>query len=463
MTQTVSGDLALLRSAVAGAVTGPDDPGYDEARTVWNADVDRRPAAIVRVTGDADVSAAVRFAVESGLELAVRGGAHGASGPAVCDGGLTIDLRDLEAVAVDPVAHTARVGGGATLAQLDAATAVFGLATVAGTVGHTGVGGYTLGGGMGWLTPRFGLAVDNLLAVRIVTADGRVRRASAEQNADLFWAVRGGGGNFGVVTEFTFRLHELDPLVQVAAFFWPQSRAAEALRLADHVMSDVAPDGNALVAMVHAPPAPFVPPELQGTPVVGIVLAGFDRARLHTDMVDRIRAALPPAFELVTPMPYVALQQMFDEGAAFGHAAYERSTFLPRLSDGAIDALVEHTATADPLAQVVLMRLDRAYCEVAEEDTAFGGARTPRVMAFLVGVAADSAGPAPVRARIRALSAALEPHSLGRGTYVNALAGAEHDRVRASYGPKYARLARIKGEWDPQNVFHRNANISPAG
>ncbi|MHA6796633.1 FAD-binding oxidoreductase [Pseudonocardia bannensis] len=463
MTRTVSGELGSLRLRTAGRVIGPDEVDYDDARRVWNGEIDRRPAVIVRCADAADVSTAIGFARDNGLEITVRGGAHNAAGTAVADGALMIDLSRLDTVQVDPPARRARVGGGAALAQLDAAAQEHGLATPAGTVSHTGVGGLTLGGGMGWLTRKFGLALDNVTAVEIVTADGAIRRAAADENPDLFWAVRGGGGNFGVVTEFEFRLHEVDPMVEMALCFWSLDRATEALRVARDVSADLPRDLNLVVAGINAPAAPFVPEPLRGTPGVAMVLVGFGAAEQHAAVAERIRTAQPPAFEVCTPMPYVALQQMFDEGNAWGLGCYEKSTYLSGFSDDVIAVIAEHLPRkTSPLTQLIFLPLDGAYTEVAESDTAFGGGRTPRLTAFILGLVSDLDTLPAERAWVRSFWEALQPYAMGAGTYVNAVEPAEGDRVRASYGPKYERLAAVKAVYDPDNVFHGNANIRPA-
>jgi len=260
MTQSIA-NIDELRAAMDGEVTVPSDPGYDEARRVWNADIDRRPAVIARCASSADVVTAVGLARDSGLDVAIRSGAHSTSGLSTTDGGVVIDLSALKDVAVDPQARRVRVGGGALLGDVDAATLAHGLATPFGLISHTGVGGLTLGGGMGWLTRKFGLSVDNLVSAEVVTADGRVLRASPDSHPDLFWALRGGGGNFGVVTEFEFRLHELNPMVDLGLFFWSLDQGAEALRLMREVVATLGPDLNVVVGALNAPPAPFVPPE----------------------------------------------------------------------------------------------------------------------------------------------------------------------------------------------------------
>ena len=462
MTQSIA-NIDELRAAMDGEVTVPSDPGYDEARRVWNADIDRRPAVIARCASSADVVTAVGLARDSGLDVAIRSGAHSTSGLSTTDGGVVIDLSALKDVAVDPQARRVRVGGGALLGDVDAATLAHGLATPFGLISHTGVGGLTLGGGMGWLTRKFGLSVDNLVSAEVVTADGRVLRASPDSHPDLFWALRGGGGNFGVVTEFEFRLHVLNPMVDLGLFFWSLDQGAEALRLMREVVATLGPDLNVVVGALNAPPAPFVPPEHHLAPGYVLLLTGFDGTPAHAEAVARIRETLPPLFDMVTPMPYVALQQMLDEGNAWGFHAYVTATYVEGLSDEVIDVLTEHAARkSSPMSAVLMYRLDGAFSKMAEGDTAFGGGRSPRFCVFLIGFAPDPDLLAADRKGVRDLRDALRPLAVDDG-YINDLVEFEDDRVRAAYGSdKYNRLARVKAEYDPGNLFHLNANIKPA-
>ncbi len=289
MTHTMHGSIGTLRAAMNGPVIGPADPGYDEARRVWNAGIDRYPAVIARCASPADVAAAVTFAAANGLEITVRGGAHSMSGAAVTDRGLMIDLSQLNRVSVDPQAKRARASGGALLADLDAATQAYGLAVPAGVVSHTGVGGLTLGGGMGWLTRQAGLSIDNLVSAQVVTANGQIRRASADENPDLFWAIRGGGGNFGVVTEFEFRLHEVGPVVQAGLLFWDLEQGRDVLGVAREIIAALPRDLNIIVAGLNAPAAPFVPMQHHHQPGYVLVVAGFGSAAGHAQVMTRIR------------------------------------------------------------------------------------------------------------------------------------------------------------------------------
>jgi hypothetical protein len=464
MTQTMRMSIGTLQAVMSGQVIGPANRDYDEARRVWNADIDRRPAMIARCASPADVAAAVTFAAKHDLEITVRGGAHSMSGASVADHGLMIDLSQLNQVTVDPQAKRARAGGGALLADLDTAAQAHGLAVPAGVVSHTGIGGLTLGGGMGWLTRQAGLTIDNLLSAQVVTADGQILRAATDENPDLFWAIRGGGGNFGVVTEFEFRLHEVGPIVQLGLLFWGLEQGPSVLRLAREIIATLPRELNIIVAGLNAPPAPFVPEEHRFQPGYALVVAGFGSAAEHDKVMTRIRQALPPLWEFITPMPYVALQQILDEANAWGFHTYDKGTYLEDLSEDAIKVVAGHLPRKNsPLSVLLFYRLDEAYSEAGEDDTAFSGGRSPRFAVFIVAVCPTPQLLAADREWARSFWEALRPHSLGAGSYVNAMTEFEDDRVRAAYGPaKYERLAKIKGKYDPQNLFHHNANIQPA-
>ncbi|MGH8892528.1 MAG: FAD-binding oxidoreductase, partial [Actinomycetes bacterium] len=342
MTQTVGDEVGVLRGVMSGAVLVPGDSDYDDARRLWNTEIDKRPAVIARCTSPADVAAAVTFAVDRGLEIAVRGGAHAPVGHAVVDDGVMIDLSAMNAVVVDPASRRARVAGGAVLRDVVAAAQEHGLAYPVGAVSHTGVGGLTLGGGMGWLSRKHGLSIDNLVSAEVVTADARILRASEQEHEDLFWAIRGGGGNFGVVTEFEFALHPVGPVIQVGLLFWSLDQGKQFFRNAREVVASLPPEVNVIIGGVNAPPAPFVPAEHQLQPGYVAVVAGFGSQEEHDEVVRRLRDGLRPLWEFVTPMPYLALQQMLDEANAWGQYAYDKGAYLAELTDGVIDVPTEH-------------------------------------------------------------------------------------------------------------------------
>ena len=462
MAQVVGSGASDLRSAMTGAVLEPGDAEYDEARRVWNAAIDARPALIAQCASAEDVAAAVTYAVRNGLEIAVRGGAHGASGKATVDDGMMINLGAMNTVAVDPENRRVRAGGGALLKDVIDATQEHALAMPVGLIGHTGVGGLTLGGGMGWLTRMHGLSLDNMVSAEVVTADGRILRASDTENPDLFWAIRGGGGNFGVVTEFEFALHPVGPIVHLGMLFYGLDQGRDVLRMAQDICPSLPPQIGVVVAALNAPPAPFVPAEHQLQPGYAVMLVGFASPEEHAAVAGRVRERLAPVWEFVTPMPYAALQQMLDEANAWGFYVYEKGGHITALSDAVIDVVADHVPQKiSPLSALLFYLVDGRYSSVGDEDTAYAGERTPGWYVFPLAVC-----PAPEmlpgeREWVRSLYAALEPHLLKR-TYPNTIYEDGSDN-RAVYGPaKYDRLAQIKRMYDPDNVFHRNVNIKPA-
>jgi FAD/FMN-containing dehydrogenase len=451
-----------LRGRVAGAVLTPGSPGYDERRQVWNAAVDRRPAAVVACTSAADVAEAVRFARLHQLPLAVRGGGHSIPGLSVCDDGLVVDLRPMKHVAVDPVQRTATAEAGLTWGELDSATQEHGLAVTGGEVSDTGIAGLTLGGGVGWLKRTCGLTCDNLLAAEIVTADGRVVEASEKINSDVFWALRGGGGNFGVVTRFTYRLHLVGPMLYGGAVVHPAERTGDVLRFLRDRSPGLPDETSLMAALVVAPPAPEFPAELHGRPVAII------GACHHGGLVDGeealrfVREFAPPAADLLGPIPYVALQQMVDASAPRGPHYYVKSEWLRDLSDGVVDALAAHHGTStSPLNQILIHQMGGAVARVAHDATAFAH----RDAAFLLtvnGAWQPAEPPGPHVAWVRSAWRSALPDTLG-GSYVNHLDEDEgDDRVRDAYGPAiYDRLVTVKTAWDPENVFRLNHNVRP--
>ncbi|WP_410788969.1 FAD-binding oxidoreductase [Kribbella sp. C-35] len=462
MTQLAETGFDALRAALEGTVLAPGEDGYDEARRLWNSEHNRLPAVITQVRSAADVQVAVRYAVAEGLEIAVRGGAHSPHGLASVDGGLMIDLSRMNQVTVDPETRRARAGGGALLGDLDAAAQEHGLAVPVGMVSHTGIGGLTLGGGIGFLTRMHGLSIDNLASVQIVTADGSIMRAAEDENPDLFWAVRGGGGNFGVVTEFEFRLHRVGPIVHYGMAFWSLEQGAEMLRAARELIPALPREVNVVIVCVNAPPAPFVPAEHHFKPGYALVVVGFGSPEQHAEAMTQVRGLLPPLFEFATPMPYVAVQQLIDEPNAWGSYHYEKGAYLEELSDGAIEVITEHfPRKTAPLSVTILYHLDTGYLETADDATAFGGQRSERYVLFAIATTPTLDALEAERAWTRTFWDALQPYTPDIGSYVNGLYEADEARLRASYGDKFDRLVAIKRKYDPDNVFRRNQNIKP--
>ena len=436
------------------------DTGYETARRIWNGAIDRRPAVIARCTTSDEIAAAVRAARESALQIAVRGGGHSTPGLSTCDGGVMIDLSPMRRVSVDAEARVANVEPGTTWHDFDAATHEHGLATTGGLISSTGVAGLTLGGGIGWLQRQYGLACDNLVDADVVTAAGELVHASAEEEPELLWGLRGGGGNFGIVTRFGFRLHPVREVYGGMVMF-PIAEGARVLRR----YRDWAPEQpetlTTLAAVVMAPPAPFVPETLQGQRAVAII--GCDSG--DTEGAARRLAAirdLNPAVDLFGPMPYPALQSMADPGAPPGRRNHFKSGYLAELSDGLIDTVLDRGARLQsPFSEIHLHQMGGAVARVAEDGTAFSNRRA--AYAFnLIATWTDAAEDDTHINGNRDVAAALEPYSTG-GVYVNFLGNEGEARIRASYGEaKFARLAQLKRAYDPDNVFARNQNIPPA-
>jgi FAD/FMN-containing dehydrogenase len=445
----INSSLKSFGTGLGGTVIRRGDAGYDQARRVWNGMIDRSPAAIFRCTSTADVVAAVNFAREEGLMLAVRGGGHNAAGLALVDDGLVIDLSGMRGVRVDADNRIAYVQGGAQWRDLDAATHPHGLATTGGVISTTGVGGLTLGGGLGWLMRQHGLACDNVLAVEIVTADGQVRRASATENPDLFWAVRGGGGNFGVVTSFEFRLHPMR-MLYAGMLVFPGPRAPEVLRLYRDLATS-APDELSLFSVLMTSP--------EGQPIHAI-LAGYDGPVSKGEAALKPLRDLGPVADQVAEMPYPALQSMLDEGFPSGLQVYWRSDFLKGLPDEAIDALVDRFgAITSPLSALLIEQFGGAVARVPADETAFA----QRDALFNLAVITRWTDVGTAQTHIdwaRQTSDAMRPFTSG-GVYVNYLGEEGADRVKAAYGPKYEKLVAVKKKYDPNNLFRVNQNIRP--
>ena len=442
---------------------GPDHEGYDEARSIWNGAIDRRPACIARCTGVADVVAAVRFARERELPVAVRSGGHGVGGHAICDGGLVIDLSPMQGIRVDPAGRTARAEAGVLWGELDRETQLHGLATVGGIVTHTGIAGLTLGGGIGWLMRKHGATVDNLVSVDLVTAEGELLTASEDQNPDLFWGLRGGGGNFGIVTSFEYRLHRVGPIVLAGPIFHRLEDAREVLRFYREFIAAAPDELTTIFDLSVAPPLPFLPEDVHGNP---IVMVGACYAGAPEDGIEAVRPLKEfgtPIVDLLEPKPYTALQSMFDPLVPHGWHRYWKSVELPPLTDDAIDTLVEHAfAVTSPKSYCIVFQLGGALARVGEDETAF----SQRDAAHNVNINAvwtedDVAGERHV-AWARDFYSAMQPHARER-VYVNFLGDEGAHRVRQAYGVRqYERLAKLKRRYDPTNFFRLNQNIEPS-
>ena len=451
---TTSALAAALRThGFVGRVVEPEHPDYENCRFGWNGAIDRRPAAVAYATDADDVAAAVRAATENGFPFTVRSGSHSVSGRSVRDGALCLDLRALNTVTVNPDARTVRVGGGALLSELDTATQAHGLAVPAGQISHTGVGGLTLGGGVGWLMRGHGLTIDSLLAAEVVLADGRTVRASENAHTDLFWALRGGGGDFGIVTEFEFRAHAVGPMVLGGMLAYPWDQAREAFR-ASRQLIEGAPDELMIFdVLITAPPAPPFPPELQGqrVAVVGIAWSG-DLAEGER-LLAPLRESHPPALDLVQPMPYVALQTMLDQTAPHGWNYYDKLHYLAEVSDGYIDALLEgFESVPTPQSHVVTGWMGGAVDGVPRGATAFGHRGAP-ALAWVIGCSGDD--PIDETANwVRRTWDATRAFATD-GVYVNAL-GADTPVKQAYADDVWQRLVEIKRRYDPHGVFAGN-------
>ena len=455
---------AALQAALAdltGPTFGPTDPGYDAAKRVYNAMIDKSPALIVQAHTVADVVAAVNAAREQQLLLAVRGGGHNGGGLGTCDDGLVIDLAGLHSVEVDPEGRTVTVGGGCTWGQVDTATGAHGLATPSGILSTTGVGGLTLGGGLGHLTRAYGLAIDNLLAADVVLADGRQVRASATEEPDLFWALRGGGGNFGVVTSFTFRLHDVSRFVG-GPTFWDVSQGDAVLKAYREFIPDAPRELNGFFAYTQVPPAPPFPEELHLRPVCAVVWAYVgDEPGARAAMAPLLDSLPEPLLHGVAAMPHAGLQSAFDALYPKGQQWYWRADFVNTIPDEAVDIHQRFGSNLPTFQSTMhLYPIDGAAHDVGPDDTAWAY-RDATWGSVFAGVSADPADAAELRRWTVDYFEALHPYSAG-GAYVNMMMDEGEERIRASYRDHYPRLARIKAAYDPDNLFRVNQNITPA-
>jgi FAD/FMN-containing dehydrogenase len=457
-----NGAVDVLRGIFSGQLIRPGDPGYEEDRMVFNAMIDRRPALIARCATTADVAAAVAFGRETDLEIAVRSGGHSVAGLSVCDDGIVIDLAGLQTIEVDPAAKTVRAGGGLLWGALDAATQAHGLHTPGGRVTSTGIGGFTTGGGYGWTSSKHGLTCDNLLSAQVVLADGTVVTASERENEDLFWGIRGGGGNFGIVTEFELRLHELGPIVLAGLAMWPLDRADEVLRAWRDYVDDAPDELSTAAVIVTAPPEEFVPDYLQGRQALGMAVLYVGDPEEGVGVVQPL-ADLRPEVNLIQPMPYTAFQAALDPLAPPGLRSYWRGEYMRTLPDEAIDTFLRHgprlAAAGAPFSQTAIFRIGQGVTAVPEEATAFSH-RDANYLFHPISAWSDPADDDRLIAANRAFAEAMRPFSTG-GVYLNFTP--ESDRVRDAYGEeKYERLVALKDRYDPGNLFRLNQNIRPS-
>ena len=452
--------LTALRPQLRGSLCLKGEPGYDEARTIWNAMIDRRPSAVVRCQGASDVMQAVRFARENGLLVAVRGGGHNIAGNAVCEGGLLIDLSPMRSVRIDAKKRTARVEPGVTLGEFDKEAQAFGLATPLGINSTTGVGGLALGGGFGWLSRKFGFTVDSLLAADVVTADGALVQASAAENPDLFWAIRGGGGNFGVVTSFEFQLYPLGPSVTAGLIVHPFARARELLSKYRKVAAEAPDELTIWVVLRKAPPLPFLPAEVHGQDILVFAVCYAGDSTKADAALAPLRALGEPIADVIGVQPYAAWQTAFDPLLTPGAFNYWKSHNFAALSDQLLDLLVDAVGTLPTgECEIFIAQLGGASSRVSSEATAY----PHRDANFVMNVHTRWRERDDEQRSIkwaRELFAAAAPHATG-GVYVNFMPEDETERVQGAYGSNYERLATLKGKYDPRNLFRLNQNVQP--
>ena len=450
---------SALQSQLRGRVIAPEDSDYDAARKVYNGMIDRRPGAIAQVSDAADVIQCVRFARENQWPLAIRSGGHNASGLGVCDDGLVIDLRRLRSVRVDAETQTVRVDAGCQWGDVDHATHIFGLAVPSGFISTTGVAGLTLGGGLGYLTRKYGLTIDNLLEADVVLADGRLVHARADENPDLFWALRGGGGNFGVVTSFLFRGNPVRTVIG-GPTFWPLEESAGVLRQFADYMESAPEDVGGFYAFLEVPPAPVFPQELHGRTVCGVVWCYLGKEETAARVLRPVREFGHPLFEHVGPMPFPVLQTLFDPLLPSGLQWYWKADFIRKIPEEAVRLHVQHgSALPSALSTTHFYPINGAVHRVKSEDTAWAY-RDVTWAQVIAGIDPDPANSQRISAWARDYWEAVHPYSAG-AAYVNFMMDEGQERVKASYGANYDRLAAIKSRYDPENVFRVNQNIQP--
>jgi FAD/FMN-containing dehydrogenase len=452
--------LAELEAGFRGQLVRPEDPSYDDHRKIWNGSINRFPALIARCAGVADVIGAIRFAKATGLQVAVRSGGHSFPGLSLCDGGIVIDLGLMKGIRVDPEARTARVQAGVLLGELDRETQAFGLVAPSGIVTTTGLAGLTIGGGIGWVMRKFGLSVDQLNSVDVVTADGEFVKASESENADLFWGLRGGGGNFGIVTEFEFRLFPVGPTVVAGPVFWAMKDSPEVLRFYREWIAEAPDELMTIVVHRKAPPLPFVPPELHGKPVVAVICCYAGPVEEGEKVVAPLKSFGSPVLDACVAKPFLVHQAMFDLSFQPGWWYYMRACDVAEFTDDVIDITVDHSLRiASPLTAFPIWQLGGAVARVGEDETPFNSRRAGHTF-NITAMTPTADGFDEEREWVRGLWSALEPYHTS--VYVNFLMEEGEDRIRQAYGAaKYDRLKALKRKYDPDNFFRLNQNIPP--
>jgi FAD/FMN-containing dehydrogenase len=454
--------LKEFEDGLHGSLVRPGDDAYEEARSIWNGAHDRRPAVIARCADAADVRHAIGFARSEGLDVAVRGGGHSIPGFSTCDDGIVIDLSPMKGVRVNEGERTATAEGGVVWGEFDAATQEHGLAVTGGLVSTTGVAGFTLGGGIGWLMRKHGLACDNLRSAEVVTADGQLLTASATENPDLFWGLRGGGGNFGIVTAFEFDLHPVGPTVTAGPVFYPGERAEEILRFYRDFVRGVPDELTTVANLLTAPPAPFLPEEWHGRKLVALIGCHSGAPEEGAKAMQPLRELGDPVADLIGPMPYVQMQGLIDALYPRGTKAYMKAGYLRELDDHAIETAVRHHQDAtSPASEIHFHHFGGAVARVAEGETAYGERQAP----FVLNIIALTHEPGGLDSHVdwaHRFYAEIEP-SLTGGAYINFLSAEGEERVKAAYGAeKFARLQALKDRYDPTNLFHLNQNVPPS-
>jgi FAD/FMN-containing dehydrogenase len=457
------GVATTLDSTFGGQLIRPEDPGYDEARSVFNGMIDKRPALIARCSGPADVQSALAYAREQDLVVAVRGGGHSTAGHSCCDDGIVIDTGPIKGIEIDTEARTGRFGAGLNWGELDAGTQEHGLAVTGGRVTHTGVAGLTLGSGSGWIERKYGPTCESMISAEVVTADGRVLRASADENAELFWGLKGGGGNFGVVTEFEFQLHPVGPIVYAGMIMHPRVAAGELLRFYRDFMEEAPDEVGGGLALITAPPEDFVPEGARGKPATGLILIYLGDPQEGEQVLRPLTEWGEPLVKMVQPMPYVAVQQLIDAGNPWGINEYFKVDYLQELPDEAVDAAIEKAAeVVSPFTQLIFASMGGAFARMDRESMALS-VPDAKWFYFCLTMWMDPQQSESETNWAREFMATMAPWAVDRAPANFISVDDRADRLRASYGDdKFERLVALKDKYDPDNVFALNPNIPPS-